>query len=179
MTIQIDTREKSRAIRQIVSYFNEAGIQHYTSKLFVGDYMSLDNPRVVIDRKQNLLEICSNVCQQHERFINELKRAKENGIKVIILCEHGGNIKSLSDVQGWVNPRLRTSPKAVSGKQLFKILFTIGQKYDVDFVFCDKRMTGYKIAEILGGASNEQGLFNGSADSGPGASAEHKRYIVL
>ena len=70
MTIQIDTREKARAIRQIVSYFNEAGIQHYTSKLFVGDYMSLDNPRVVIDRKQNLLEICSNVCQQHERFIN-------------------------------------------------------------------------------------------------------------
>ncbi len=179
MTIQIDTREKARAIRQIVNYFNEAGIQHYTSKLFVGDYMSLDNPRVVIDRKQNLLEICGNVCQQHKRFTNELKRAKENGIKVIILCEHGGNIKSLSDVLKWDNPRLRTSPKAVSGKQLFKILFTIRQKYDVDFVFCDKRMTGYKIVEILGGASNEQGLFNGSADSGSRASAECKRYIDL
>ena len=114
--------------------------------------MSLDNPRVVIDRKQNLQEICGNVCQQHERFINELKRARENGIKIIILCEHGSNIKTLADVQGWVNPRLRTSPKAVSGKQLFKILFTIGQRYDVDFVFCDKRMTGYTIAKILGGA---------------------------
>lgn len=156
MTIQIDTREKARAIKQIVSYFDETGVQHYTSKLFVGDYMSLDNPRVVIDRKQNLQEICGNVCQQHERFINELKRAKENGIKVIILCEHGGNIKSLSDVQEWVNPRLRTSPKAVSGKQLFKILFTIGQKYDVDFVFCDKRMTGYKIIELLGGVTNDK-----------------------
>lgn len=155
MTIQIDTREKARAIKQIVSYFDEMGIQHYTSKLYVGDYMSLDNPRVVIDRKQNLQEICGNVCQQHERFINELKRAKENGIKVIILCEHGCNIKSLEDVREWVNPRLRTSPKAVSGKQLFKILFTIKQKYDVDFVFCDKRMTGYKIVEILGGVSDE------------------------
>lgn len=166
MTIQIDTREKSRAIKQIVSYFDETGIQHYTSKLYVGDYMSLDNPRVVIDRKQNLQEICGNVCQQHERFINELKRARENGIKIIILCEHGSNIKTLSDVQRWVNPRLRTSPKAVSGKQLFKILFTIGQRYDVDFVFCDKRMTGYMIAKILGGASNEQGMFNGASDSG-------------
>lgn len=153
MTIQIDTREKSRAIKQIVSYFDETGIQHYTSKLYVGDYMSLDNPRVVIDRKQNLQEICGNVYQQHERFINELKRARENGIKIIILCEHGSNIKTLADVQGWVNPRLRTSPKAVSGKQLFKILFTIGQRYDVDFVFCDKRMTGYMIAKILGGAT--------------------------
>ena len=152
MTIQIDTREKSRAIKQIVSYFDETGIQHYTSKLYVGDYMSLDNPRVVIDRKQNLQEICGNVCQQHERFTNELKRARENGIKIIILCEHGSNIKTLADVQGWVNPRLRTSPKAVSGKQLFKILFTIGQRSDVDFVFCDKRMTGYMIAKILGGA---------------------------
>ena len=152
MTIQIDTREKSRAIKQIVSYFDETGIQHYTSKLYVGDYMSLDNPRVVIYRTQNLQEICGNVCQQHERFINELKRARENGIKIIILCEHGSNIKTLADVQGWVNPRLRTSPKAVSGKQLFKILFTIGQRYDVDFVFCDKRMTGYMIAKILGGA---------------------------
>ena len=156
MTIQIDTREKARAIKQIVSYFDEMGIQHYTSKLYVGDYMSLDNPRVIIDRKQNLQEICGNVCQQHERFINELKRAKENGIKVIILCEHGGNIKSLEDVREWVNPRLKTSPKAVSGKQLFKILFTLKQKYDVDFVFCDKRMTGYKIVEILGGVSNDK-----------------------
>ena len=156
MTIQIDTREKARAIKQIVSYFDEMGIQHYTSKLYVGDYMSLDNPRVIIDRKQNLQEICGNVCQQHERFINELKRAKENGIKVIILCEHGGNIKSLEDVQKWVNPRLRTSPKAVSGKQLFKILFTIKQKYDVDFVFCDKRMTGYKIIELLGGGFDDK-----------------------
>ena len=156
MTIQIDTREKSRAIKQIVSYFDETGVKHYTSKLFVGDYMSLDNPRLVIDRKQNLQEICGNVCQQHERFINELKRAKDNGIKIIILCEHGSHIKSLSDVQSWVNPRLKTSPKAVSGKQLFKILFTIGQKYDVDFVFCDKCMTGYKIIELLGGVSNDK-----------------------
>ena len=63
MTIQIDTREKARAIKQIVSYFDEMGVKHYTSKLFVVDYMSLDNPRLIIDRKQNLQELRGNVCQ--------------------------------------------------------------------------------------------------------------------
>lgn len=148
MTIQIDTREKARAIKQILAYFDEVQIQHFSSKLYVGDYVSLDNPRLVIDRKQNLNELCGNVCQQHERFVNELKRANAAGIKLIILCEHGG-IRSLEDVQAWSNPRLRTSPKAVSGKQLFKTLYTISKKYDVDFEFCDKRETGYRIAQIL------------------------------
>ena len=117
--------------------------------------MSLDNPRTVIDRKQNLLEICGNVCQQHERFINELKRANDNGIKVIILCEHGGNVRELTDVRNWVNPRLKTSPKAVSGQQLYKTLLTISLKYDVDFVFCRKSETAAKIIELLEAGRNE------------------------
>ena len=46
MDIQIDSREKARAIRKIVKTFDESGV-----KYFVGDYMSLDNPRLIIDRK--------------------------------------------------------------------------------------------------------------------------------
>lgn len=68
MTIQIDTREKQRAVKQIISHFDKHGIKHYPSKLYVGDYMNLDNPRVIIDRKQNLSEIYTNVCQGHKRF---------------------------------------------------------------------------------------------------------------
>ena len=62
MDIQIDSREKAKAIRKILKTFDDKGINHYTSKLFVGDYMSLDNPRLIIDRKQNLQELCGNVC---------------------------------------------------------------------------------------------------------------------
>lgn len=149
MNIQIDTREKARAIKLILADFDRNNIKYFSSKLFVGDYMSLDNPRVSIDRKQNLLEICINVCQQHERFTAELKRAQENGIKIVILCEHGGNINTLNDVIKWKNPRLRTSPKAVSGQQLFKILYSISKKYDVDFLFCNKSETGNMIIKIL------------------------------
>ena len=113
--------------------------------------MSFDNPRLVIDRKQNLSELCGNVCQQHKRFRAELERANEYGIKLIILCEHGKSITCLSDVMQWVNPRLKESPLAVSGERLYKILSAMSQKYNVDFLFCTKAETGKRIIELLGG----------------------------
>lgn len=151
MTIQIDTREKQRAVKQIISHFDKHGIKHYPSKLYVGDYMNLDNPRVIIDRKQNLSEIYTNVCQGHKRFCAELKRAQDMGIKIIILCEHGFGIKSLDDVKNWYNPRLDKTPYAWDGERLFKVLSTIKDKYGIDYVFCEKRETGAKIVEILKG----------------------------
>lgn len=164
MDIQIDSREKARAIRKILKTFDDKGINHYTSKLFVGDYMSLDNPRLIIDRKQNLQELCGNVCQQHERFRKELIRARDAGIKLVILVEHGKGIATLEDVYFWKNPRKhevkwRTvngrrvkyvdSAKAIDGKQLYKSLSTIRDRYNVRFEFCEKKETGEKILEIL------------------------------
>lgn len=149
MVIQIDTREKARAIRQIVRTFDAAGIKHYTSKLLVGDYMSLDNPYVIVDRKQNLLEVCNNVCQDHDRFMAELLRAKDVGIKLIVLVEHGEGINSLEDVIFWENPRREKSPKAINGDRLYKILQTVERKYGCTFAFCDKRHTGEEIIRWL------------------------------
>lgn len=151
MTIQIDSREKARAIQKIIATFDKRGVKWFISKLPVGDYMSLDNPRLIIDRKQNLSELCNNVCQQHKRFRAELERANEYGIKLVVLCEHGKNIKSLSDVMQWVNPRLKKSPMAVSGERLYKILSAMSQKYNVDFLFCTKAETGQRIIELLRG----------------------------
>ena len=111
--------------------------------------MSLDNPRLVIDRKRNLTELCGNVCQQLPRFRAELKRANEYGIKLIILCEHGQNIKQLSDVIKWNNPRLKQSPLALSGERLYKKLRALSDKYNVNIVFCNKNETGNKILELL------------------------------
>lgn len=151
MNIQIDSREKVKAIQNIIKEFDKQGIGYFTSKLYVGDYMSLDNPRLIIDRKQNLQELCGNVCQQHERFKAELIRANKAGIKLIILCEHGKDIKSLEDVLWWENPRIKTSPRATTGNQLYKSLCTIRDRYNVGFEFCTKRDTGKRIIEILGG----------------------------
>lgn len=149
MTIQIDSREKARAITKILTEFDSQSIKHFISKLPVGDYMSFDNPRLIIDRKQNLQELCVNVCQQHKRFIAEIKRAGELGIRLIFLVEHSQNVKTLDDVQNWDNPRLKVSPLAVSGQRLYKILYSIEKNYNTRFLFCSKNQTGNRIIELL------------------------------
>lgn len=149
VTIQCDTREHSGQIERIEQQFDALGVKHFRSKLYCGDYQSLDNPRLVVDRKKDLQELAGNVCQQHERFRAELIRAQEAGIQIVILCEHGGSIKTLEDVYFWENPRRRTSPGAISGQRLFKVLNTMQEKYGVQFEFCDKRQTGRRIVEIL------------------------------
>ena len=151
MVIQVDSREKAKAIKTILSQFESARVKYFVSKLFVGDYQNLDNSKLVVDRKR-ILELVQNVCQDHKRFTAELERAKEYGIHVIVLCENTDGIESLQDVLHWVNPRLKQSPMAVSGERLFKILWAMQnnkERYDVEFQFCDKRETGNKIIELL------------------------------
>ena len=160
MTIVIDSREKQKAIAKIIAEFDRHGIKHFSSKLLVGDYMSFDNPRVIVDRKQNLSEICSNVCQDHDRFRRELTRAQEAGIKIIILIEHGKDITCLEDISVWENTRgmvrkkvdgkgQTIKTKATTGETLYKILTTLQEKYGCEFQFCTKEETGKRILEIL------------------------------
>lgn len=149
MVIQMDTREKARATERIEAEFNKQGVQYIKSKLYVGDYMAITNPLYVIDRKQNLLEVAVNVCQDHKRFKAEVERAKSVGIKMCFLVEHGYNIRCLEDVLKWQNPRLKESPMAVSGERLYKIMSTMSKTYGFEWQFCDKRQTGKRIIELL------------------------------
>jgi hypothetical protein len=164
LNIQIDSREKARAIREIVAEFDRRGVDHFVSKLYVGDYMNYDNPRLIIDRKQNLTELCSNVCQDHNRFREEMLKARDHGIRMIILCEHGDGIECLEDVIWWDNPRRHKriknpetgrreerETKATTGDKLYKILSTFQRKYGCRFLFCSKEETGRRIIELLGG----------------------------
>ena len=153
MTIQIDTREKPKAIELITKTFDRRGVDWFRSKLPVGDYISLDNARLAIDRKQNLGELCNNTTQDLKRFIAELERAEKMGIRLIVLCEHGGGIERLEDVMYWKNPRLKESPLAVSGERLYRKLTAISRAHNVRFEFCDKWQTGDRIIELLGGGS--------------------------
>ena len=168
MQVQVDTREHKSEWERIQKQFDALRVQYFRSKLYVGDYQSLDNPRLVIDRKKDLNELCGNVCQQHDRFKAELIRAMQQNIKIVILVEHGEDVKSLEDVYFWENPRkheviwktvngkrVKTvrSAKAIDGMQLYKSLCTIRDRYNVDFEFCTKEETGKRIVEILGGGS--------------------------
>lgn len=169
MIIQCDTREHAKEWERIRGQFDRLGVDYIRSKLWVGDYMNLDNPRLVIDRKKDLQELVGNVTAQHERFVRELTRAKEKGVKIIILCEHGVDIRDLTDVYFWDNPRLHITdwgivdgkpckvpkyPKATKGESLYRSLKTIEDKYDVTFRFCEKKDTGYQIMKLLEGCNN-------------------------
>lgn len=164
LVIQCDTREHKEEWERIRGQFDVLGVKYFRSKLYCGDYQSLDNARLCVDRKKDLNELCSNVCQQHERFKAELVRAQKAGIQLVILCEHGGDIHSIGDVFFWENPRkhelrwrmvdgkrqqVPISPKAVDGPQLYRSLCTIRDRYGVRFEFCGKDETGRKLVELL------------------------------
>lgn len=112
--ILIDSREKPKAITKILKYFDDNNIQYDTSKIYVGDYQSLENPKIVVDRKQNLSEIMQNVTQK--RFKDELIRAKNAGIHLVILIEHSRDITCIDDIIKWKNPRLEQYKRTAKWK---------------------------------------------------------------
>ena len=149
MVIIVDTREKPRAIVRILAEFDRQGVKYVRRALNFADYFNPEKPDVIIDRKQNLLEIAGNVVQGRARFLREVERCNRAGCHMIVLIEHGGKIRTLEDVIGWKNPRLKVSPLAVSGERLFKIMKAMGSRYGIEWQFCSKQQTGKRIIEML------------------------------
>lgn len=138
-----DSREKKND--HVKAYFERHGIVYRVEKLDVGDYM-VDGSKVSVDRKQNLSELATNLMNRADksRFWREVRRARERGIKLIVLCEHGGKVKTIKDVVGWSSPY---SP--VSGRALMEEIYKCHISYGVEFLFCSKRSTGRLIHDIL------------------------------
>jgi ERCC4-type nuclease len=149
MRIVVDTREKPRAIVRIMKTFDREGVEVVRRALPFGDYLNPERPGIVIDRKQNLLEVASNLVQDRARFLREVDRANRAGARLIILVEHSNRIQRLEDVVHWNNPRLKVSPLAVDGPRLFRIMHAMGNKYGFEWAFCDKIHTGRRIIELL------------------------------
>lgn len=145
--IIVDSREKKNS--HILKYFITHDIDYVVQKMDVADYQIQSKDNLVIDRKQNLDELARNLTNRsdHARFWKEVRRAKEKNIKMIILCEHGGQIKDIKSVADWHS---KYSP--VSGRHLMEEIYRVHIAYGVDFLFCDKRSTGKRIIELLGGA---------------------------
>lgn len=154
-------------------------------KLKKMDFMGVIN--VSVDTKKDLQEVVGNIQgKSHSRFRDECILGQQNGIRLYILVEHGGNIKSLEDVKAWNNPRIYLWEKKIrkewnipkgadfeteladlkahgakikrgptTGEELFKAMVTMAEKYGVEWVFCDKKETGKRIVELLGGSNFE------------------------
>ena len=147
----VDSREKwtqpNSTDTHIKKYFDRHGIQYEVRKLDIGDYM-YDGGKISVDRKQSLGECAVNLMnrQDSSRFWREVRRAHDGGIQLVVLCEHGGQIKSINDVPKW---KSKYSP--VTGRRLIDEMIRLEMSYGVIWQFCSKQSTGKRIIEILSG----------------------------
>lgn len=190
-TIICDSREQKWS--HVQRHLDKCGIRWLRSKLPVGDYGRMDNLSVVVDRKASLSEVEGNLIQQHDRFRREAERAKENGIRLIVLVEEAGP-KTLDDVRFWINPRrtrwqkidqahaqgrmlsIQISPKPpVDGEQLEKIMRTMAEKYGIEWRFCPHQAAGAEILKLLG-VDVDEGSGAGDQTGGIDPNAGAKRW---
>ena len=161
MLIQIDTREQANC--HIVRFFDCHSIDHVdTECLIAGDYYAGGN--VAIERKRNLVELAQTCGKGHQRFKRELERAKELGIKLIVLVEEK---TYFDDIEWWINPHGTVKHRALkdgtiktlrpmNGAMMKKILDHWRAEYDIGIVFVEKKMSAYTIYKLL-----EEDLRNG------------------
>jgi ribosome-associated protein len=169
LTIIEDTRQQIDKHKIENAQLEKLGIKILRSKLPVGDYANMKNLSIVIDSKKDLQECVGNICgKEHDRFRRECQLAQDNGIKLIVLVEHGWGVKSIDDVALWHNPRINAWNRSVkamqrkcqstagmrpptSGETLSKAMKTMQDKYGVEFMFCSRGDAGKRIVDILGG----------------------------
>lgn len=146
MIIEIDTRNKKDFY--LTEYLDKKGIKWIRNKLYSGDVKLLQNTEILIDLKKDLLELCGNLTKmsEHERVKREILKAKEIGCKRFIFLINDKKIKNVDEVINWESKRTK-----VKGETLMKIMKTMSNKYDVEFVFTTKENAGEKVLNLLGG----------------------------
>lgn len=150
----IDTREKPKAIANIIKTFDAAGIKYETSKLLFGDYMDFNRPGLVIDRKQNIAELAKNVTIELKRFVAELERAKAAGAELVILVEQNKykyngqwkRVETITDLMLWSSPHT-----SIQGEKVYRTLAALQYRYNIIVKFCDRRTTGKEILKLIYG----------------------------
>ena len=106
--------------------------------------------KIIIERKKDLNELCCNLFDKKDsegltRFERELKRAKEQGIKVILLVEvEDMHSKILSSKHFRYDKASKVSPKAFNS-----ILRSLQARYNISVEYCNKKDSARLIHDIL------------------------------
>ena len=149
MVLQIDSRESNNS--KIKEYFDSIGQEYFVSKLPCGDYANPQNMKIVIELKHShndgIGELAINLCRSvnHQRFVNEVNLSKKIGVEHFIILVASKDITSLDEVHLWKNKYGKVKPFVLE-----KIMKTLKEKYNVEFVFCKPDECGKKIIELLG-----------------------------
>lgn len=148
----VDSREKPKAIKSVLKFFDSVGLAHESTKLFIGDYQDFNHPQIIVDRKQNIAELAKNCTADHERFRRELQRAEKAGATLVLLVEQNRykdrdqwiRVGSIEDIMLWTSPHT-----TIRGEKVYRVLRSWMAKYPLRVEFCDKRETGRRIYEII------------------------------
>ena len=134
--------------------------------------------KIAVDRKNSIDEICGNLCssqREHERFREEAITAQKAGAKFYVVIETEEKIRCLDDIRKWSNPRLHRYNKINymhrlgkwqnvknSGSRppcdnirLMKTMYTMAQKYSINWIFCSPYESAEKIVELLKGGEKD------------------------
>lgn len=146
MIIEMDTRNQKDTY--VTDYLDKQGIKWIRNKLYSGDVKLIDSTKIIIDLKKDLLEMCGNLTslKEHERVKREIARAREIGCERFIFLIKEQKIKSIDEVANWSSKRTK-----VKGETLAKIMKTMAERYDVEFIFTTKENAGAMVVDLLGG----------------------------
>lgn len=150
MVIQEDSRQQAGRHELKHQQWAESGTQIFRSKVIVGDYCK--PPAVAVDTKADMAEIAQNIGggkDEHQRFIRELKLARDIGCTLYILIENTDGFDTVDDVVRWVNPRTEYSPNCIQGPRLAKAMHTIEDRYGCTFLFCRPEEAAETIVDLL------------------------------
>lgn len=152
-TLLVDTRQQEGKHTLKHDWFKAHGFRLVRTKLYVGDYQLVGGTRTV-DTKEHILELASNIDQQHERFRRELINARDAGFQLTILVENEDGVTDLATLSAWVNPRNAINKRKglkppIDGERMAKACATMERKYGVRFEFCRPDEAGERVIRIL------------------------------
>lgn len=145
MIIEMDTRNQKD--EYVTDFLDSHGIKWIRNKLYAGDVKLINSTKIIIDLKKDLLEMCGNLTslKEHERIKREIERAREIGCERFIFLIKEQKISTIQDVNNWSSKRTK-----VKGETLAKIMNTMSERYNVEFMFTKKELAGATIVELLG-----------------------------
>lgn len=148
-------KKKSKYSEPIQYYKQDKGLKTGDFTIAVqlknGDVINFQD-KVVVERKMGLNELCTNIYDSKSkddeglnRFERELKRSKEQGIKVYLLVEQTDLYgKILSSKHFRYDKASKVSPKSFLSK-----LEALLNRYDIHLVYCDKKESARIIHDKL------------------------------
>lgn len=148
LIILVDTREQTND--HIIKHFEVKKIPYISKKLDYGDYSVIlpAHPELgimrdiyfdcVIERKNSLEELSSNLSSERDRFESELLRAK--GSRFILMVEES---------QGYEKIITHKYNTQYNEKSFLATLFAFGHRYGMDINFITKQYAGFFIHQQL------------------------------